>query len=349
VRVAVLGAGAVGLASACVLREHGHEPVVWSHSGKLAAGPVTAAGALAGRFEIDVAPSPGAAVAEAEAVLLTAPGFAHRAIMDVTAPHLRAGQTVIISSHSSFGALYLAQRAAVPVVAWGTTVAMARRTGPAEVQIGAVRSRIDAASLPVSAADAGIALCRTLFGDRFVPRDDVLAISLSNLNPQNHLAQVLCNFTRIERGEAWANWDGYTPSVARLIEALDAERLAIARAFGIEVRTARQHFHLSTGVPEGPLAGMLAAIAGRDRTTPGPRSIETRYVLEDVPFGLVPTSLLGRVAGVPATLHDAGIDMLSALYGRDFRAENDILPLLGMKGMPPDALRRLLRDGKPRR
>ena len=53
--------------------------------------------------------------------------------------------------------------------------------------------------------------------------------------------------------------------------------------------------------------------------TLGPTDLDTRYVLEDVPFGLVPTERLGRLVGAPAVLHESGINLLSAIYGRDFR------------------------------
>jgi opine dehydrogenase len=52
-------------------------------------------------------------------------------------------------------------------------------------------------------------------------------------------------------------------------------------------------------------------------------------VTEDVPFGLWPTLCLARAAGVEMTLHAGGVALLSALYGRDFPGENDILPRLG--------------------
>jgi opine dehydrogenase len=357
-RVAILGAGGVGLATAALLRTKDHDPIIWSPSGKRTAAlrrgaPIVASGALSGEYPAAVATSCGEAVAGADAVLVAVPGFAHRPVIDAAAPHLRPGQTVIVSSHISFSALYLAKQlaargVALPIVAWGTTAVMARSTGPAAVHVLAVRSRFDVATLPAASADEGLAVCRALFGDRFVPRDDLLAIALSNLNPQNHLAQVLCNWTRIERGEDWANWDGYTPAVARYIEALDAERLAIAASFGVAVRTVHQHFHLSFGVPEAPLGEMIAVIAGRDRESRGPASMETRYVLEDVPYGLVPTTVLARVAGVPTPLHDGGIDTLSALYGRDFRAENDLLPELPIAGGSADSLHRLVREGWPR-
>ena len=353
-RVAVLGAGSVGLATAALLCQRGHEPIIWSPSGRstreLARGtPLVATGALSITSAPRVAASCAEAMANASVVLIAVPGYGHRAVMDAALPHLRSTQSVIVSSHCSMSALYLSKGlasrgVAVPIVAWGTTIVAGRRKSGSEVAILTLRKQVDVATLPVAAAGHGLELCRSLFGEFFVPRDDLVSISLSNLNPQNHLGQVIGNFTRIERGEAWENWQGYTDCVGRLIEALDAERLAIAASLGYAVRNVREHFALSFHVPEGPVSAMTRVIAERD-SSPGPASLETRYVVEDVPFGIVVTALLARIAGVAAPLHEAGIAIVSALYGRDFRRENDLLPELGIERMSVNELVRHARDG----
>lgn len=330
-RVAVLGAGAVALGNAALLCANGHEPILWSPSGRLASGmPLEARGAVEGRFHPGVAPSCAAALADAEAVLIAVPGYAHRAVIDAAVPHLRAGQTVLFSSHMSFSALYLRQRvdAAVPIVAWGTTVTTGRREGDAAVRVSHIRARIDAAVLPSADKEAGLAVCRTLLGDRFVPREGLLAIALSNLNPQNHMAIALCNLTRMEKAERWGQYAHTTKAVGRLIEALDAERLAIAAALGVRVRSVHQHFRLSFGAEGDTLADMARSLVARDADVAGPATPDSRYVTEDVPFGLWPTVRLAQTIGVPAPLHESGVLVFSALYGRDFTAENDILPAL---------------------
>jgi opine dehydrogenase len=352
--VAVLGAGAIGLGSAAYLCSRGHLPVVWSRSGAgtapiQAGNPLRADGVLSGEFRPEVAGSAKDAMARAEVVLIAAPAFAHRAIFDEVAAHARTGLSIIISSHTSMGALYLAKKLAargldLPIAAWGTTVTTGRRSGGGEVRITNIREKVDVATVSAARSDRMLRLCVELFGERFVPRPDLIAIALSNLNPQNHMAATLCNFTRIERAEDWINWQMHTPAVARLIGAIDRERLGIAKALGYSVRTVEEHWRLSFAATGDTLAEMAASIATRDGTK-GPQSADTRYVLEDVPFGLVPTSLLGRAAGVPTPLHDAGIAFLSAMYGRDFRAENDLLPSLGLADAPFSEWRRLSREG----
>ncbi|MGE0719541.1 MAG: NAD/NADP octopine/nopaline dehydrogenase family protein, partial [Alphaproteobacteria bacterium] len=263
-RVAVLGAGSIGFGTAAFLCDQGHDPILWSPSGErtraLAAGqPLVAIGSVVGTFRPRVAGSAAEAVADAEAVVLTVPGYGHRAVLDAAAPHLKAGVPFIISSHCSLGALYLSKKlaergVALPIVAWGTTVPTGRQKGPAEVNVTNVRKRVDYATVPVAAADEGGAISKAIFGDRFMQRDDVLAISLSNLNPQNHMGIALANLTRMEKGETWGQNDCITEKVGRLLEALDAERIAIARALGYSVRTIFEHFQLSFGAPPGTVA-----------------------------------------------------------------------------------------------
>ena len=49
-----------------------------------------------------------------------------------------------------------------------------------------------------------------------------------------------------------------------------------------------------------------------------------------MPYGLVLTVLLGKLVNKPAVLHESGIRILSAMYGRDFMVENDLLRGLGL-------------------
>ena len=354
-RVAVLGAGGIGGGYTAYLTDQGHEAIVWSPSGAGTAAlrngkTLDASGEVAGSFSPPIAASCREALETAEVVLIAVPGNGHRTVMDQAAEHLRPDQIVIISSHCSLSALYLSKLLVrrgfdIPVIAWATTFLAARRAGETGVDISTIRKTLDVATLPLSAEDRGFEVCQALFGDHFQRRSDVLAISLSNLNPPVHMANSLCNLTRIERAEEWANYDLITGTVGRLVEAMDVERLAVAEAYGLTVRTIREHIHLSFHVPLGPVAEMTDAIHARRGGPPGPKSLETRYVVEDVPFGLVPSVAIGRAAGVSMPLHEAGINLFSALYGRDFPAENDILGELGLDGMDSEELHRLVREG----
>lgn len=354
-RVSILGAGAIAYGLAAYLAESGHSPMLWSPSGQrtkaLAAGELLhATGDLEAAVPVRIAKDCKDAVTNADVVLIALPAYGHKMVMDAAVPHLKDGIPVIISSHSSFGALYLSKQLAerkvsLPIIVWGTTLLTGRQLGPTNVHVATVRRKLDVATLPFVFEDEGYELCTTLFGNRFVRRDGMLAIALSNLNPQNHLGIALLNLTRMEKAEQWSQAGNVTPAVGRFIEALDAERLAIAAHFGVAVRTVREHFSLSFHVPPGSVSEMNREMDRQGRGGFGPTTVESRYILEDVPFGLLPTVLVGKITGNPAILHDSGVSILSAAYGRDLKADNDILPALGIEQLSPVELARLSREG----
>jgi len=333
-KVAILGSGGIGLSTAAQLCREGHDPAVWSPSGRstlaLADGtPLAVTGAFDGEFDLRIAATCEEAMADARCVIICLPAYAHRAVMDTAAALAIPSQTMIVSSQYSLSALYLRKLLVkrgmdVPVIAWGTTVVLGRPSGASAVKVLSLRNRLDAATVPVSQSKAGLSLCQELFGDRFEPRRNVIAIQLSNVNPEVHLANALCSFTRIEKGESWDNYGHITPAVARLIDALDLERLAIAKAFDVEVRTIGEHMSLSFDLPALPLAEVARLVCERGGA-PGPASLDARWMREDLAFGILPNIALAEVAGVEVPLHRAGFELFSTLLGRDLSADNDLL------------------------
>jgi opine dehydrogenase len=354
-KIGLAGAGSIAFGTAAILYEAGHDPMLWSPSGagtaELSQGlPLVASGAVETALTPRIADSAQALARDNDVVILALPGYGHKTVFDALAPHLEARHHVIVSSHASLGAVYLSGLLAArgirpPITAWGTTICTGRRQSGTAMQVNTVRSRVDLCTVPQDRSEDALALCRALFGDRFQPRDGLLAISLSNLNPQNHMGIALGNITRMERGERWSQGQNVTPKVGRLLEELDRERLAIAAALGLEVKTIFEHFHLSFHVPVASISEMNQQMHAQGNGGTGPATADSRYVTEDVPYGLVPTAALGRLTGHPTSLHEAGIRIFSAMYGRDFEAENDLLNALGLPRFGLDDLQRAAKTG----
>jgi opine dehydrogenase len=338
-KVGIAGAGGVALGNAALLCRNGHTVGIWSPSGertrRFADGAsLTASGAIEGTFQPSAMTSAKDMVEQNDVIILALPAYGHRMVIDAIASHLQPQHVVIISSHLSFAALYISKLLAerniqIPIVAWSTTVTTGKAPSQTEVRVGNVRAGVDMAVIPVKDSERGLSVCKELFGDRFLLKDDIITVALSNLNPQDHMGIALCNLTRIEKGEIWGQNANITPAVGRLLESLDLERLAVAESYGKTVRTIFDHFALSFDISGASVASMSHDLSARGSDSPGPAHIETRYVLEDVPYGLIPTLYLAELCGRTMPLHKAGIEIFGACYGRDFELENDILPLLG--------------------
>ncbi|MDB5859241.1 MAG: octopine/nopaline dehydrogenase [Ramlibacter sp.] len=353
-KIGILGTGATGLGNAAWLAHAGHEVTVWSPGGQgaraLLHAPLRCEGILQTEVRVGVAADPqqfAQLVQDAQVLLVALPNNGHRAVMDRLLPHLRTGQTVIVSSMNSLSALYLFEQAGargvdITVASFGTTVFATRRTGETQARINAKRLALGVATLPHGEGDKVLALCRALFGDVFVPHAHCLETMLTNTNPVAHGPLALFNWTRVERAEQWPQYHYLTPQVADVILRLDAERLALARAFGLEVRTIEEHFAASFGTTSATLADIAAELHAKRGGPPGPTDVATRYLSEDIPFGLAFGLVLGELAGVAMEATRTVVASASLLLGRDLAAENDLIAPLGLRGeTAPGLLRRV--------
>src|SRR5262252_7426954 len=82
-----------------------------------------------------------------------------------------------------------------------------------------------------------------------------------------------------------------------------------------------------------------------NRTIKAPASLDHRYLQEDVGYGLVPMSELGRLAGVATPTIDALIRLAELALGIDYRAGGLTLERLGLAGKSPAELTRFVETG----
>jgi opine dehydrogenase len=349
-RLAVLGAGAVGPAAAALAVSRGHEAAIWSPSGSGTAGlgrVLHAEGALSGDFPVRVAASLGEARAGAEAALLAVPAHAYPALLPAVAAALPRHVPLILSPAASLAPLVVeAARAALgpraPVGGLATTPVTARRLAPDRVRVATIRSAVEAAAVPARAGAEVASLAEALFGIACPVVPDVLPLALANANPIIHAALALANVTRIERAESWPQYGLMTEAACRLMQRLEAERAALAAALGVAVVPLATALARANAIPEAPLSRMAEAIAASRAAVLGPTDMATRYVTEDVPFGLAVYLRLAARAGVAMPLTGATVAVLEALWGRELRA-NPLLDALDGADLPA-----LLRDGAGR-
>lgn len=343
-RVGIVGAGAIALGTAALLNNNA---MIWSPSGRDLETIFTVTGAIEDTaFTCRIASSARELIEENEIIILALPANGHKTVFDRIAPYLQENRHhVIISSHSSLGALYLSSlcrdeyNQLIPITAWGTTLVTARQSGAQHVRINTIRQSVDYCTIPPTNHDQTMIFAGLFQTIQFEKRPGLLAISLSNLNPQNHLGIALGNVSRMDKHETWYQSQHVTPRIGKFLEDLDQERLAIADALGLNVKTIFEHFSWSFHVPiSDSIADMNQQIHATGNDVYGPRTADSRYVTEDVPFGLTLIVILGERVNRPAVLHRAGLQILSSMYGRDFWAENDLLAALRLEQYTLDEL-----------
>lgn len=290
-------------------------------------------------------------LSEAELVLLIVPSYAHRAFAKACGPHLQSGQVVVLmpGNLGSFEFLRIVREcgstATVTVAETDTAPYVCRKLTSTSAHIWGVVSALGLGALPGSRVSRVQSLLEPWFPN-LRPYDSALAAGLASMNPVVHPAGVLLNAGRIERsrGEFYFYEEGITPGVCRLIHAVDGERLAIAEALETELAPVDQAFHLAGFGPRGDL---WATINGSRMLTQlrAPVTLDSRWLTEDVPFGLATWSLLGTQVGVDCPVMRSIVDLTSKMLGVDFWEMARRPEHLGIHRMSKRALLEFSLDG----
>ena len=178
---------------------------------------------------------------------------------------------------------------------------------------------------------------------------DVFACGLGALNPVVHPPGVVMNAGRIERsrGEFYFYDEGVTPGVVSAIMALDAERRAVAAALGHDLPDAAAAFHSAGFGPRSEPPDLWATINGSRMLTAlkAPGQLNTRWLSEDVPYGLRAWAGLGAVLDVPTPVINAVITLGLTVLGEPLDTNRRTLNDLGLEGMTRTAMLERARRG----
>ena len=340
-RLTVLGAGAVGPGAAALAESRGHAVTLWSPSGAGTAGLgiLEAEGVLAGRFSPRVAASLEDALAGAEAVFLAVPAYAFAGLLPRIAAALPLHVPLLIAPAASLSPLVLEAAMAgrgqdrAPIGAMATTPLGGRRLAPGRVRVAMLRSALEIAAIPAPAAPQMALLAHDLFGNQYIPSPDALHVALINANPIIHAGLALTNLTRIEHQEAWPQYGMMTEGACRLMEAMDTERAALAAAYGHTIPGIATALHRANQVPIGPLPEMARAIAEGRGAVLGPVELTSRYITEDVPYGLTFYLALAAARGVAMPVTQSVVTALEACCAKPF-SHSPLLEGLDWAGLP---------------
>lgn len=353
-RFAIVGAGNGGQSFAVHLRLLGFPVSLWDvEKEKVDAlrrtGRIAASGSVQGEAKIDLITGDICeAVRGADVIMVVIPTVYHRSTAAAMAPALSDGQVIVLNPGATGGALEVRNtlreagvRASVVVAETDTLLYACRSPQAGEVIIYGVKDHLDVAALPAAEGSKVAALLNIAF-PQFTPLPSVLFTSLNNANAMVHPAPTLLNAGRIECKSPFEYYsEGVTRSIARVVETLDEERLAIGRALGVEISSIHQFYRMSYGVDGINLYEQIQKVQAYHGIK-GPTNLNTRYLFEDIPTGLVPLSCLGAALGVKTPTMNAVVELGSALLGRDLRAEGRTLERLGLAGLSAEEIRRAL-------
>ncbi len=344
-KIAVIGAGNGGQAFAGYFASQGHEACVCEARTEVVErlhelGEIRLEGRMTcvGKPKL-VTENVGKAIEGAELIMVTVTANAHKVLAKQMLSYLADNQVVVLNPGRTGGAIEFKRvleengfNKRIYLAETQTLVFACRIVETGLVNIIGVKDKVLVSAYPSSDTKVVLKKLSHVF-DCFYAAKNVLVTSFENIGAVFHPCVVLFNEAAIERGNQFYFYREMTPGLARLIEKVDAERIAVAKAYGLDIISASDWVSYAYKDIKGD------NLCERMRNNPAyyeilaPTKIDCRQITEDIPTGLVPFSEFGKAAGVPTPLIDATITICSELLQKDFRKEGRNLKNLGFGGL----------------
>ncbi|AKG74554.1 NAD/NADP octopine/nopaline dehydrogenase family protein [Salinicoccus halodurans] len=343
-KVSIIGAGNGGIVAAADLTVRGHEVTLY-HSLQALKDPHQDIMQEKLMFEGEevvfhkFTQDPEDAVEGAEVIMTCLPTNILPQMFEELIPYLSNGQMIFINGASAMNSVVL------------STLLKEKRSG-ISVLIGESMSLTYAARYDCESNDADIILRskHNLFSafpasdtelmleklqglyDTLVPADNVIETALNNGNPESHPAPSILNTGYIDNhgDEFYLYKEGVTTHTVKAIEAIDKERQEICAALDFEVLDKSARSERSTYFEENKSLKdqYNESIVLKDLL--GPTTLNNRYIIEDVGYGLVLWKSIGEALNIKTPTIDSIIHLASIMLEYNFMQEGLTLEKLGI-------------------
>jgi len=292
------------------------------------------------------------ALKDAAIVMVVVPSSAHADVAQKIAPFLKDGQVVILHPGRTCGAIEFTKvirdngcKADVTVAEAETFIYASRSDGPAQARIFRIKEAVPLAALPATRTQRVLDAIGPAY-PQFIDGGNVLQTGLNNMGAIFHPALTLLNAGWIEstHGDYQFYIDGVTPSVSRVLEVLDRERVTVASSLGIRARTALEWLKLAYDTIGEDLHEAIHNQPGYYGIK-APATLNHRYIFEDVPMSMVPIASLGERYGVSVRGMDAIIRLACIVHRTDYWRRGRTLDKLGINDLSVGELTRYANEG----
>ena len=245
-KFAILGAGNTGKAYSAFLSHGGHQVLLYDRSQErlapIQARGISATGVVEGRFPVPVTTQL-EDCGDSDVILVCTVAAGHRPLAAGLGGVLRPGQIILVTN-CCWGAVEFdmelgaeAERKGCPIGETGGQLILCSSPAPDAVYLKTVKKSMGLACVRPGDTAGVLERLAPVF-PQLCPAANVLETSLNNSNPISHGPLALFNITRMENGEDFLLFGtGVTPRVARFMEKIDRERVAVVRACGVSAPT----------------------------------------------------------------------------------------------------------------
>ncbi|MEA4812681.1 MAG: NAD/NADP octopine/nopaline dehydrogenase family protein [Anaerolineaceae bacterium] len=293
------------------------------------------------------------ALKESNLIMVVVPSTGHRDIASITAPYLRDEHILVLHPGRTCGAIEFYQVLkqegckTKPAIAEAETFIFASRSeGPSQARLFRIKESVPLAALPANRTPEVLKAIHTAY-PQYIHGGNVLKTGLNNMGAIFHPALAMLNTGWIEatHGEFEFYVDGVTPSVAKVLEVLDRERVTVASALGLRARTGLEWLDLAYNARGDNLYEAMHNQSGYYGIK-APPTMNHRYLTEEMPMSLVPIASLGERYGVAVNGINSIIRLGCFMHNTDYWRKGRTIEKLGIKELSIDELTKFVETGE---
>lgn len=332
-KITVIGAGNSGLAMAAHLAHEGKKVTLWNRSRAtieklIQTRTIYCEGVIEGEVKIDlVTDDIKEAIEDPDLILITTPAISHKKLAESIAKNIKKETLIVVNPGRTFGALEFEliykkhnSQFKQTIAETQTIIYTCRKTAEDSVNIISLKSDVLISAFNANENISIISRLPACVQPYFIPAKSMIETSIGNVGMILHCAPLLLNsgWTESKNVAYKYYYQGITPTVGKLIQTIDKERVAVSKELGLEVESTKDWLKRTYDV-EGD--SLYECIQNNDayKTIDAPDSLQHRYILEDIPCGLVPLEAIGKRLGLKMKNTSLIIDLASSLLDIDFR------------------------------
>ncbi|KAH8157004.1 hypothetical protein CIB48_g11243 [Xylaria polymorpha] len=356
--VSIVGIGNCGCAFAADLENHGIKVLLYAHPNHStnanairSNGYLDSIGEVEGRFYPVISTSMSAALQFSEIIIIAVPSYAQSDILTELEKHDTSNHIIIAASGNFFTlvackrirARYLLETSASP---FGSRLLDGKRSEQGLssdskycVHVLGFKSVMPIASLPTDMSEDLRSDIGGIFPKPLQWCSNVIEAAFYNFNGVLHPITAVMNAGWVEhtKGDFYFYRQGMTPSVTKIMEQIDRERVAIASHYG-QATLCLTQMNAYYGLNYSSLNEFAEKSTLHSTMKVCPTSMQHRYLLEDLPYVLVPWYDLGIKAGLESPFIRSLILWSSIINGTDYLRTGRNLTALGLENWSLDEI-----------
>ena len=320
--VGVIGSGNSAHALTAWLASQGHDVTMYARDcAKLVhikqSGSIISRGQLEGAFPVKrITDSAESLCAHADVIFVATLATAYSDVARQLAPYISSRHCVVLFSGKLCGCLEMSNafafhKKSVPVIETDSIFACRLQDDGSIWIRGQKQWTLYSGINRTLTAKYGPVL-QTFF-PTLEPAENLIQRGLTDFGAFAHPVITIANMSKIDRGESFLfYYEGLTERTICVLEAVELEFKAVARAYGVELIPMKELLNRYYGCDTASLYKAMVSVPNY-RHSIAPQTLNHRYLNEDVQCTLIPLKELARKAGVPIPTIESVIHLTSIL------------------------------------